>query len=277
MTVLRRDRFQLNYSVFGDAGDDLVVLVMGTGSPGRVWELHQVPALRSAGFRVVTFDSRGVGASTPLAGAESEAYAEMTIDDLVGDVAALVEHLGDGPAKVVGTSLGARVTQELTLARPDLVSRAVVMAGHARLDPLQAMLTRGEMDLFDQGVRLPSPYASAVTAALNLSRATLRSPDALRDWLDIFEFSAGPPTEGQRAQLALSDQLADRSEAYRAIQVPTLVMGFADDVMIPAYLCRELTSVIPSARYTEVADTGHFGYLERPDEVNKLILEFLAG
>jgi pimeloyl-ACP methyl ester carboxylesterase len=281
VTVLRRDRFQLSYSVFGDsegaADNDLVVLVMGTGSPGRVWELHQVPALRSAGYRVATFDSRGVGGSTPIAGFESAAYAELTIDDLVGDVAALVEHLGGGPALVVGTSLGARVTQELALARPDLVSRAVVMAGHARLDPLQVMLTRGEIDLYDQGVRLPSTYVSAVTAVLNLSKATLRSPDVLRDWLDIFEFSAAPPTAGQRAQLALSDQLEDRSEAYRAIRVPMLVMGFADDVMIPAYLCRELTSVIPTARYIEVTDTGHFGYLERPDEVNKLILEFLAG
>lgn len=261
----------------GSADSELVVLVMGTGSPGRVWELHQVPALRSAGYRVVTFDSRGIGGSTPLAGADDAAYAGMTIDDLVGDVAALVEHLGGGPAHVIGTSLGARVVQELVLTRPELVSRAVVMAGHARLDPLQVMLTRGEMDLFDQGVRLPPSYAAAVAAALNLSKATLRSPDVLRDWLDIFEFSAAPPTPAQRAQLALSDQLTDRSEAYRAIRVPMLVMGFTDDVMIPAYLCRELTSVISTARYIEVTDTGHFGYLERPDEVNKLILGFLAG
>jgi pimeloyl-ACP methyl ester carboxylesterase len=37
-----------------------VLLVMGTGAPGRVWSLYQVPALTDAGFEVITFDNRGL-------------------------------------------------------------------------------------------------------------------------------------------------------------------------------------------------------------------------
>jgi pimeloyl-ACP methyl ester carboxylesterase len=59
--------------------------------------------------------------------------------------------------------------------------------------------------------------------------------------------------------------------------VPTLVVAFADDVMIPPPLSREVAAAIPGARYAEVPGAGHFGYLERPDEVNRLLLEFFAG
>lgn len=257
----------MSYEVAGDG--DLVVMVMGTGSPGRVWQVHQVPALVAAGLRVATFDSRGVGAS-PLG------EQAVTIDDLVGDVASLIEHLG-GRAHVVGTSLGARVVQELALTRPELVDKVVAMAAHARLDPVQSMFTAGQQALFDEGVTLPAAYHSAVTAVLNLSPATLRDEGAARDWLDVLEFSSGPMSEGERAQLAVSTQLCDRRDAYRDIRAPLLVVGFADDVMIPCALSREVAEVVPGARYVEIADTGHFGYLERPSEVNRLLVEFLGS
>lgn len=58
MTIETINGIPLNYDVKG-AGD-LVVLIMGTGSPGRVWQLHQTPALVAAGYRVCTFDNRGI-------------------------------------------------------------------------------------------------------------------------------------------------------------------------------------------------------------------------
>ena len=277
MPVARLNGVWLRYEVAGEG--ELVVLVMGTGSPGRVWQLHQVPALVAAGYRVATFDSRGVMAGSPgdSRGGPEAGIEGMTIDDLVGDVAALVEHLGGGPARVVGTSLGARVAQELALARPDLVRQLVAMAAHARLDPVQRMLTRGEELLHDEKVQLPAPFRAAVNAVLNLSPETLRDQPRVTDWLDILELTAAPTTAGGRAELAISSQLADRREAYRTITVPTLVIAFADDVMVPAFLGREVADAIPGARYAEVPGTGHFGYLERPEEVNRLMLDFFAG
>lgn len=104
-----------------------LVLVMGTGSPGRVWQLYQVPALVAAGYRVVTMDNRGI----------DDGETAFTIDDMVGDVAGLIEHLEGGPTVVVGTSLGARIVQELALTRPELVSTMVAMAAFGRPEPVQ--------------------------------------------------------------------------------------------------------------------------------------------
>lgn len=267
----------LNYQVKGDKakGSDvkgaapLVVLVMGTGSPGRVWELHQVPALVAAGYRVCTFDNRGIAPSF-------EAATGMTIDDMVRDTAALIEFLDEGPVLLAGTSMGARVAQELALARPDLVRKAVFLAGHGRLDQFQKTLSLGEHELDASGATLPPKYEAALTAVMNLSPATLADPNAARDWLDLFEFTGGPVAPGIRAQRAM-DHDFDRLQAYRAIKVPCLSVGFADDRMIPPYLSREVAQVIPAARYQEIPDAGHFGYLERPDAVNKVLLEFFAG
>lgn len=256
----------LNYQVKG-AGP-LVVLVMGTGSPGRVWELHQVPALVAAGYRVCTFDNRGIAPS-------HEGGAGITIEDLVADTAALINHLDAGPAFVAGTSMGARVVQELALRHPKLVRKAIFMAGHARLDEFQKTLSLGEHDLDAKGINLPPKYEAAVTAAMNLSPATLADPRAAQDWLDLFEFSGGAVSPGVRAQRRMDHEF-NRVAAYRAITVPCLSIGFADDRMIPPYLSREVAEAIPGARYVQIPDAGHFGYLERPAEVNKVLLDFLA-
>lgn len=199
----------------------------------------------------------------------------MTINDLVGDVARLIEQFG-GPAHVVGTSLGARVVQELALSRPDLVRRAVAMAAHGRLDEVSRRLTAGERELFDAGIELPAGFKAAVDAIVNLSPATLRDARKAQDWIDVLAFSARPLDPGERGQLEVSAQLEDRLSAYVAITVPLLVVGFADDRMIPTTLCREVADAVPGAQYVEIPDAGHFGYLEQPEKVNQVILDFLG-
>lgn len=266
MTVVELNGIRLSYQVTGSG--ELVVLVMGTGSPGRVWHLHQVPALVAAGYRVAIVDNRGILPS-------DECASGMTIDDLVGDTAALIEHLGDGPARVAGISLGSRIVQELALARPDLVSQAVMMAAHGRPDPVQSTLSAGQRALYDAGIELPSMYYAAITALMNLSPRTLNDRPAVQEWLDLFEFSGSGISAGVRAQQEVED-FSNRLAAYGAIRVPSLVIGFADDLMVPPYLAREVAEAIPGARYEEIEGCGHFGYLERPAEVNKLLVKFFA-
>ncbi|MFD9734606.1 alpha/beta fold hydrolase [Umezawaea sp. NPDC059074] len=257
----------VNYQVAGEG--ELVVLVMGTGSPGGVWRAHQVPALVAAGYRVATFDNRGIPPTDECAGG-------FTVADMVGDTAALIEHLGGGPARVAGTSLGARVTQELALARPDLVSHAALLATYGRPDPVRDSLSLGERELHDAGVKLPAKFHAAITALRYLSPATLVDPVRARDWLDLFEFGGSSVGAGTRAQMALND-FTDRLAEYRRITVPCLVIGFTDDRTLPPHLAREVAAAIPGSRYTEVADAGHLGYLEQPAEVNRLLVEFFAS
>lgn len=264
-STARVNGIDISYSLAGSG--PLVVMVMGTGSPGRVWKAHQEPALVKAGFAVVTFDNRGVAPS-------SECAEGFTLDDMVADTAALIEHLGRGPAIVIGTSLGARITQELALARPDVVKAAVMVATYGRNTPLQEAISAGERALYDNKIKLPPEYEAAITAHLNLSPHTLDDDRTARDWLDIIGFSPQTITPGVRAQLELHNKESNRLAAYRGITRPALVVGFADDRTLPAKLAREVAEAIPGAEYVEIERAGHFGYLEQPAEVNRVLVEF---
>lgn len=246
-----------------------VLLIPGTAARGRTWWLHQVPALVGAGYRAITLDNRGVGGSSP-------ARSGLTVRDLVADTAAVIERLAGGPCRLIGTSMGAYVVQELLLARPELVGQAVLMASRARPDAVSLALAAAERVMAGAGVAVPPEYDAVSRALQNLSPRTLADPQSAQDWLDILEMSPTDWSEpGQSAHLDVVVD-TDRREPYRGIRVPALVLSFADDLIAPEARGRELADSIPGARYVRIPDAGHYGYLEQPAAVNEAILGFFA-
>lgn len=266
MAFARVNGINLSYDDYGDG--EPVVLITGTGVPGRIWRTYQVPALRAAGHRVVTVDNRGI----PPTDAGSEPFA---LSDLAEDVAALVDRLALRPCRIVGFSLGALVAQRLLVTDPGLASQAVLIATMGRTDELTAAMSAAEIELADAGVKVPPRYAAMVTALQNLSPETLNDTARLRDWLDILELSPVDPASF-RAQLGLQ-LIGDRLTDYHAIRCPCLVIGFGDDLVARPHLVREVAGAIPGAVYREIAGCGHYGYLEKPDEVNAAIVDFFAN
>lgn len=254
----------------GSPRGESVVLVMGTGSPGRVWSFHQVPALTAAGYRVLAPTNRGIAPS-------DEGAAGFTIDDMAADVAALIERLDCGPVHLIGTSLGARIVSEVALAYPEKVACVAAMAAHARLDPVQRAMVKGEIAMAEQTQQAPALYRAAVDALQYLSPTTLANEKRAADWIDMLSLSADPISPGHKAQLMVSEQLTNRLDAYRGITSPYLAIAFADDAVITPRLTREVADAIPGAQYAEVSEAGHFGYLEQPEAVNRLLLSFLEA
>ncbi|MQS39371.1 alpha/beta fold hydrolase [Streptomyces katsurahamanus] len=265
MPVAQINGINLGYDVYGSG--EPVVMVTGTGAPGRVWRTHQVPALRRAGYQVITVDNRGI----PPTDLCPEGF---TLDDMAADLAALIEHLGQGPCRVIGTSLGGIILQELLLARPELISQAVLMASGGRADALITAMSAGDIELSESGSKIPPRYAAYTHALQNLSPRTLNDEEKLQDWLTVFEMSPLDPA-AVRNQLGL-ELIPDRLPAYRRIDRPCLVIGFADDLVVRPYLSREVAEAIPGAVYTEIPGCGHYGYLERPTAVNSAIIDFFA-
>jgi pimeloyl-ACP methyl ester carboxylesterase len=243
-----------------------VLMIMGQAAGGNVWSMYQVPALESAGYEVITFDNRGVPPSDIPPGGYSMA-------DLVADTAGLIEALGVGPCRLVGTSLGALVAAELAISRPDLVTGCVLMAARARTDAVRRAASAGEKALANAGIQLPAAYEAAVSVLQMFSPVTLNDDTAISAWLDIYEMSAArrAAASGQGA----IDLTSDRRDALRAVPVPCRVIAFSDDLMCPPHLGAEVAEAIPDCDYVEIGSCGHLGYLERPDEVNSAIIEFL--
>jgi pimeloyl-ACP methyl ester carboxylesterase len=253
---------------YDDRGSgDPVLFIAGRGGAGRTWHLHQVPEFLRAGYRVITFDNRGVGATENAAG--------FTTQTMVADTAALIEKIDAGPARIVAVSMGAFIAQELMLTRPELVRGAVLMATRGRQDRARDLFRIAELELAESRVRLPPSYDAKVRLLESFSPRTLNDERAVSDWIDMFTMWPTKPTAGLRCQLGIGPE-GNRLPAYRSIAAPVLIIGFADDVVLPPHLGREVADAIPHARYLEIPDTGHLGFIEQPQVVNVAALNFFA-
>ncbi|HWF12689.1 MAG TPA: alpha/beta hydrolase [Candidatus Acidoferrales bacterium] len=117
------DRSEIHIEVIAQGSGPVIVILP---SLGRGAEDYAVVAglLAQEGFRVLRPQPRGIGASTgPM--------ANLTLHDFAADIAAVIEHEGQGPAIVVGHAYGHFVTRMLATDRPDLVRGAVLAAASA--------------------------------------------------------------------------------------------------------------------------------------------------
>ena len=253
---------------FDDRGKgDPVLFIAGRGGPGRTWHLHQVPAFLKAGYRTITFDNRGVGATE-----NADGFSTRT---MVDDTATLIERVGVGAVRIVAVSMGAFIAQELMVARPDLVSSAVLMATRGRLDRTRELFRLAAAELADADVALPASYDAKVRLLESFSPKTLNDDAAVGQWIEMFTMWPSKATPGLRRQLDIGPE-SNRLPVYRSIAAPVLVIGFADDVVVPPHLSREVAQALPKGRYLEIPNAGHLGFIERPEPVNAAALQFFA-
>ena len=181
---------------------------------------------------------------------------------------------GDERIVLVGHSMGGNIALELTLARPDLVERLVLV--DPAVQPAEMpMYTRSYLDHTFGWVVLRTSMAAARQLSLvgrfvphehqggvvlpALRRVTYMArhdADALRTLLDsLFENPIGP-------------RLAE-------VRVPTLVISGEFDPLVPPPLSRRVAAAIPGAQYTVIRRAAHNPMDERPREFNAVLLDFL--
>jgi pimeloyl-ACP methyl ester carboxylesterase len=255
---------RLSYERAGHGED--VLLIMGQNAAGHVWDMHQTPALRRAGYRVTTFNNRGVPPSATPPG-------RYSLADMVADTRGLIEALDLAPCRIVGTSLGAMIAEDLAAYSPELVRCAVLIATRPRADTVRLAQTLADRAMAEQGIRLPARYQAVDTVQKMLSPATLRDEATAATWLEIFELAAesDDSAEGQ----VWVETTEDRRPVLSRITAPCRVIAFTDDGIAPPHLAAETAEAIPDCDFVEIPRCGHLGYLERPDEVNTAITEFL--
>ncbi|MFG3256587.1 alpha/beta fold hydrolase [Streptomyces sp. NPDC048172] len=244
-----------------------VLLLPPAATRATIWELHQAPALRAAGHRVLTTDHRGTTE-------EHAAEGQWRFADLVADAARLVQHAAGGPCHLVGASLGAMVAQRLAVVRPDLVRSLTLLGTRARTPRFVAASVEALAEAARSG-KVPVDYAATSTMLQLFAPATLLDDRFAGEWLDLMTLS---PVTGEGAALQYQATLAVDAgrDELSAVACPTLVVAFPYDAVTPPALGAEVAAAIDGARYEEVAGCGHFGFIERPAEVNRLLVDFLA-
>ena len=223
----------------------------------RMWE-PQVAALEAAGHTVIAPDLPGFG----------DAALEPPTVDYVAFAAALL----DGPAAVVGCSFGGRVALELAGARPELVDRLVLIAPGLASTEWSEETRAGfaeEEALIEQG-----DLAGAGEQQARMWLAPDASDDvrALTAAMTVRSYEQQLPFEGEVRGVWPEPSAETRAAE---LDLPTLlVVGDADRHELRP-LVERLAAEMPHARLETIAGAGHLPSLERPDELNRLLLDFL--
>ena len=161
----RHDGLRLAYHELGPTDGPPVVLLHGWPELAFSWA-HQLPALASAGYRAVAPDLRGFGGSDAPDGVEHYGIAQ-----LVGDLEALLDHLGFGQITLVGHDWGGIIAWQAARMLGDpavlpggrirrVASICTPLVRHAPVDPLRIFEKRfGERHYFNVFNREPDATA----------------------------------------------------------------------------------------------------------------------
>jgi 3-oxoadipate enol-lactonase len=252
-----------------DDGDGPAVVFVHEGiADRRMWQ-PQVGPFVEAGYRAVRYDLRGYGDSDLQPGPFSNR----------ADLRGLIDELGLGRVRLVGGSYGARVALELAIAHPELVDALVLMGPGLRdtdwSDEIKHFGAE-EDELLEAG---------EIDAAVELNLRTwvdgpARGPDEVdaevrrrvgemqRRAFDVQLAVAGDVGPDEPLDPPASERLAD-------IECPTLIVVGELDQPDILRVADQLERGILGARKAVISGTAHVPSMEKADEFNRLVLEFL--
>jgi 3-oxoadipate enol-lactonase len=255
------DGVEIEYDVRGEGPAVLLLHAFPLGL--FTWDA-QAEALFPT-HRVVRFDARGFGGSTPGEG-------PLTMERIADDGASLLDHLGIEKAVVGGCSMGGYAAFAFVRRHPQRLAGLVLQDTRAGADSAEAKANRASL----AAKVLAEGAPAAVEAFLpNLvGETTHRERPALVAGLRERVLACSP--------LGIANALhglaarADSRETLPTIVVPTLVLVGAEDALTPPAEAATMAAAIPRARLDVIPQAGHLANLENPAAVNAALRAFLA-
>lgn len=264
----------------------LVVCV--PGGPGMDPEAYFHP-LNLPGHELLVFAPRGVGASSRPPG--DQAYL---IGDYVSDLEALRVHLGLERLTLYGNSHGGCTVLAYAIRYPHRVQRfAVTNAPHTMDDGFSRAVaevqSRFSAAFADGAERLKIseeswPAIAKTSDPGERQRLFRRFMDRYVAQLDAAETEfldrlCSAPMNFECVDVMYREftdglELLDGAERATA---PALIVACEYDVTVPAVALKQIAEALPSARYFEFAQTGHFPEVERSADFTALILDFVSS
>ncbi|GHB40881.1 epoxide hydrolase [Pseudovibrio japonicus] len=275
-----------------------IVLCHGWPEHAYTWR-HQIPALVEAGYHVIAPNQRGYGNSSRPAD-----VTDYDIQQLSGDLTALLDHYGYEDATFVGHDWGAFVVWGLALLHPERVNKIINLALPYQergekpwIEALEEFLgsdyyfvhfnrqpgvadavfdensSRFLRNLFRKNVPLSPPEPGM--AMINLARTETALGDPIMSDEELAVFTSAFEASGFTGSINWYRNL-DRNwhilaEASPIIQQPALMI-YGERDLIPKF--EKLSEFVPNV-YEVNLDCGHWIQQEKPEETNKVILRWL--
>jgi 3-oxoadipate enol-lactonase len=258
--TLERNGCPLHAWTAGPPGGTPVALTHGAGTDHRMFE-PQLGALHGAGYRTVLWDVRGQGASRPAPGA-------FSVPAAAEDLEALLDFLHIPEAVLIGQSMGGNIAQDVLLRRPERVLALVAIDCTSNTLPI-TRAERAELALSRSVMRM-WPYD-------RLTRDMVQASSITEEGRAYLTGAFGQLTRREFLKVwsGVTRSLTPRPD-YR-ITAPTLLIRGEKDATGNIAEAMRRWSERDGCRYEIVAGAGHVSNLDRPQEVDALLLDFLAG
>jgi 3-oxoadipate enol-lactonase len=252
---------RFGYEASGDPEAPALVFLHGIGGAARAWR-GQLDYFADT-YRAIAWDMPDYGGSAPL--------ADVSIASLAGalkDFLAAIE--ADRPV-IVGHSIGGMILQQLIADDPEIAEIVVL----AQTSPAfgkpdgewQKQFIDARLGPLDRGETMVSLAPSLVAEMVG------EDPDAEGMVLARACMGAVPEATYRATLQALMG--FDLRHQLKQIAVPTLLLSGSRDRNAPAPMMAKMADAIPSVAVVELEGVGHLAYLERPEEFNAVVWDFL--
>jgi YbgC/YbaW family acyl-CoA thioester hydrolase len=255
-------------------GVTLAVDVVGSGPP--ILFIHGYPLDRSIwtaqvneldDWTRIAPDLRGMGQSdAPDLGYSMATYAD--------DLLALLDALGHDRAVLCGLSMGGYVAFEILRQAIHRVRGLILVDTRAAADSPDGKRARDATM-----VQAREGGAEAIAASMLPRMLARTAPVENPPLVDrVRDLMAATPVAGILGAVgAMRDRPDSTPLLSQLADVPTMIIVGDDDQITPTDQAREMSASIPGARLEVVARAGHLTPMEQPEEVTRLLREFLNG
>jgi pimeloyl-ACP methyl ester carboxylesterase len=264
----------LHYATSG-AGEP-ILLIPGLGLDHSYYRFG-IPLL-SRHLQVLAVDPRGIGRST-------KSPPPYTVEAWADDFAVMIDKLAFGPIHVLGSSLGGSMALALAQRHPGKLKSLIVVGGFSELDRATELNFRLRLRLIEK-----LGMSDEVADYMGLWTLTRKFINSDAGFATMRANQANIRANSAQSYSAFVEALLkwgrcqpgqEREPKFTAlldsIKTPTLVVTSDNDHLIPRELSDLIAARIAGAKLVVMPGAGHIPFMEQPEEVVRIVLEFLAG
>ena len=262
---------RIYYEDYGDPDAFPLLLLHGWGVSSALWS-EQIPFIVGEGYRVITIDSRGHGKSDNGKTSDSN-----LLEVIYNDIQVLLAHLDiNEKFGIIGHSAGGGIAMSMYLSNPEDIAFLCILNSsytlHERID--ERIIWSLIPDMIKLGLNpiIRGPYKYLVRKLIPILAIILSKPkEKVKTWVeDILSVKRTILLEELKhiKKYNLKDKL-DK------IDIPCLIIAGEYDWLTPPSRSKVLHKHIPNSEFHIIKRTGHLSKIEKSDEVNKLILNFI--
>lgn len=261
-----------------------VILIMGNGNDALTWPPSLISHLTKAGYQVIRYDHRGTGLSTSEEKwKKKKAYS---LNDMAGDVVAILDTLKIKEAHLVGISMGGMIAQIVAIEYPERsASLTSIMSSADPMDPALPQMSNAivpEMvsSIFKHGFfgnKKGQIKRQIVQKRILMGKATGEVDIKTMAETSLYNLKR---RDGYNLMSARHHYHAILNSSSRHVQlsqlkIPTLIVHGHQDPVIPILHGEKMMEIIPEAESLWIKNMGHdLPEAAIPKIIKKMILNF---